>query len=154
MQETEAINCPKHFGGDEICTERMNRIKSSVILIEEDTDMRWLMRYLLVNAGFEVIVFQSDSFLIERIERLNPDILLMDLQWPPSERLALISQLRKSVNFGAIPIIALVMDKVQGEESLRVGATAILRKPDDVRQLPDMIENLILQPYSRWVKSG
>ena len=108
--------------------------------------MRSLMRYLLENAGVKVIALQDDSFLIEQIWRLNPDVVLIDLKWPPSERLALIRQLRKSVTIGALPIIALVMDMAQGEESLRVGATAILRKPDDVRLLPDMIGQVI----SRW----
>jgi len=121
-------------------------MKALAVLIEEDSDMRSLMRYLLENAGVKVIALQDDSFLIEQIWRLNPDVVLIDLKWPPSERLALIRQLRKSVTIGALPIIALVMDMAQGEESLRVGATAILRKPDDVRLLPDMIGQVI----SRW----
>ncbi len=112
--------------------------------------MRLLMRFLLENVGVEVIALQDDSFLIERLGWLNPDVLLIDLQWPPSERLALINQLRESVNIGALPIIALVMDTGQGEESLRVGATAIVRKPDDVRLLPEMIDNLIEQPRGRY----
>jgi CheY-like chemotaxis protein len=129
-------------------------MKLVVVLIEEDPDMRSLMGYLLENAGAEVITLQGDSFLIERIGRLNPDVVLIDLQWPPSERLALISQLRKSGPIRELPIIALVMDTAQGEESLRVGATAIIRKPDDVRLLPDMIDQVMVQPYNRWVSSG
>ena len=124
-------------------------MKALAVLIEEDTDMRSLMLYLLENAGVKVIALQDDSFLIEQIWRLNPDVVLIDLKWPPSERLALIGQLRKSVTIGALPIIALVMDMAQGEESLRVGATAILRKPDDVRLLPDMIDQVI-EHCSRW----
>ena len=143
---------PKHSDRVEIYTERKKpgRMKALAVLIEEDTDMRSLMRYLLENAGVEVIVLQDDSFLIERIWRLNPDVVLIDLQWPTTERLALISQLRKSVTTGALPIIALVMDTAQGEESLKVGATASVRKPDDVRLLPDMIDQVIAQPCSRW----
>jgi CheY-like chemotaxis protein len=129
-------------------------MKIVAVLIEEDPDMRSLMRYLLENAGAEVITLQGDSFLIERIGRLNPDVVLIDLQWPPSERLALIRQLRKSGPIRELPIIALVMDTAQGEESLRVGATAIIRKPDDVRLLPDMIDHVIVQPYNRWVSNG
>jgi CheY-like chemotaxis protein len=121
------------------------------VLIEEDQDMRSLMQYLLENVGIEVITLQGDSSLIERIGRLNPNVVLIDLQWPTSERLALISQLKKSFTNGALPIIALVMDKSQGEESLRVGATAIIRKPDDVRLLPDMIDNVLVHPYSQCV---
>jgi len=124
-------------------------MKALALLIEEDTDMRSLMRYLLENAGVKVIALQDDSFLIEQIWRLNPDVVLIDLKWPPSERLALIGQLRESVTIGALPIIALVMDMAQGEESLRVGATAILRKPDDVRLLPYMIDQVI-EHCSRW----
>ena len=129
-------------------------MKVVAILIEEDQDMRSLMQYLLENAGVEVITLQADSFLLERIGRLNPDVVLIDLQWPPSERLALIHQLRKSVTLGRLPIIALVMDTAQGAESLRVGATAIIRKPDDVRLLPDMIDHVMVQPDNRSVCSG
>ena len=128
-------------------------MKAVAVLIEEDPDMRALMRYVLDNAGVEVITLQGDSFLIEQIGRLNPDVVLIDLQWPPSERLALINQLRMSVTNGALPIIALVMDGAQGEESLMVGATAIIRKPDDVRHLPEVIDQVLEQHYSRWVRS-
>jgi CheY-like chemotaxis protein len=129
-------------------------MKAVAVLIEEDPDMRSLLRYLLENAGADVITLQGESFLIERIGWLNPDVVLIDLQWPPSERLTLISQLRKSVTIGGLPIIALVMDTAQGEESLKVGATAIIRKPDDVRLLPEMIDHVMVQQDSRWVSSG
>lgn len=129
-------------------------VKAVAVLIEEDTDMRWLMRFLLENAGVEVVTLQGDSSLVERLNWLEPDIILIDLHWPPSERLALIRQLSESANIGAPPIIALVMDTAQEEESLRVGATAILRKPDDVRLLPEMIDYLIEQHCVRWVRSG
>jgi DNA-binding response OmpR family regulator len=75
--------------------------RKSLVVLEEDSDMRSLMRYLLENAGFKVIALQGDSFLIERIGRFNPDVVLIDLPWPPSERLTLINQLRKSVTFSA-----------------------------------------------------
>jgi CheY-like chemotaxis protein len=124
-------------------------VKAVAVLIEEDTDMRWLMRFLLENAGVEVVTLQGDSSLVERVNWLKPDVILIDLHWPPSERLALIRQLSESANIDAPPIIALVMDTAQEEESLRVGATAILRKPDDIRLLPEMIDYLIQQPCVR-----
>jgi CheY-like chemotaxis protein len=102
----------------------------------------------------EVVTLQGDSSLLERLNWLEPDVILIDLYWPTSERLALIRQLSESSTIGAPPIIALVMDTSQAEESLRVGATAILRKPDDVRLLPEMIDHLIEQPCVRWVRSG
>jgi CheY-like chemotaxis protein len=116
--------------------------------------LRWLIRFLLENAGVEVVTLQGDSSLLERLNWLEPDVILIDLYWPTSERLALIRQLSESSTIGAPPIIALVMDTSQAEESLRVGATAILRKPDDVRLLPEMIDHLIEQPCVRWVRSG
>jgi CheY-like chemotaxis protein len=152
--KTEPNSSPKHCDRVGIYTKSMkpDRTKTVAVLIEEDPDMRSLMRYLLENAGVEVIALQDDAFLIERVWRLNPDVVLIDLQWPPTERLALIGQLRKSGSIGALPIIALVMDMAQGEDSLRVGATAILCKPDDVQLLPDLIDRVIEQPCSREAK--
>jgi CheY-like chemotaxis protein len=128
--------------------------KAVAVLIEEDTDMRWLMRFLLENAGVEVVTLQGDYSLAERLSWLKPDVILIDLHWPPSERLALIRQLSESANSGPPPIIALVTDTAQEEEALRVGATAILRKPDDVRLLPEMIDYLIQQPCVRRIRNG
>jgi CheY-like chemotaxis protein len=128
--------------------------KAVAVLIEEDTDMRWLMRFLLENAGVEVVTLQGDSSLVERLNWLKPDVILIDLHWPISERLALIRQLSESANSGAPPIIALITDTAQEEEALRVGATAILRKPDDVRLLPEMIDYLIQQPCVRRIRNG
>jgi DNA-binding response OmpR family regulator len=137
----------------EVCPNRMKQclVKAVAVLIEEDTDMRWLMRFLLENAGVEVVTLQGDSSLVERLNWLKPDVILIDLHWPPSERLALIRQLSES---GAPLILALVMDTAQEKEALRVGATAILRKPDDVRILPEMIDYLIQQSCVRWIRSG
>jgi CheY-like chemotaxis protein len=126
-------------------------VKAVAVLIEEDADMRWLMRFLLENAGVEVVTLRGDSTLIERLNWLKPDVILIDLHWPPSERLALIRQLSES---GAPLILAPVMDTAQEKEALRVGATAILRKPDDVRLLPEMIDYLIQQSCVRWIRSG
>jgi CheY-like chemotaxis protein len=129
-------------------------VKAVAVLIEEDTDMRWLMRFLLENAGMEVVTLHGDSSLVEQLNWLKPDVILIDLYWPTSERLAIIRQLSESANSGAPPIIALVTDTAQKEEALREGATAILRKPDDVRLLPEMIDYLIQQSCVRWIRSG
>ncbi|MDJ0447533.1 sigma-54 dependent transcriptional regulator [Methylocystis sp. JR02] len=58
----------------------LTRNRSSVLLIDDDHDMRWAMRSILVDAGFDVMEAQAGEPGLELASRHPPDAVVLDMR--------------------------------------------------------------------------
>src|SRR5437764_3945042 len=105
-----------------------------LLLVDDDPEaLEWLTE-LAKGEGFTVA--QADSLRAARIHmsRLQPDVLLTDLQLPDGQGVELVNDLeaRESTEVVLITGHASVESAVQ---ALRLGATEYLVKPVDVERL-------------------
>lgn len=112
-----------------------------LLLVDDDPEaLEWLTE-LVRGEGFTVA--QADSLRAARIHlaRLQPDILLTDLQLPDGQGVELVNDLesRASTEFVMITGHASVESAVQ---ALRLGATDYLVKPVDVERLRGILKRV------------
>lgn len=122
------------------------RVHPPLILLAEDSEtniatlssyLRWL--------GARVEVARDGVQVVAMAHRLNPDVVLMDIQMPRLDGLEATRQLRTEAATAAIPIIVQTAFAMPGdrERCLAAGATAYFSKPVRLRQLKETIEHLL-----------
>lgn len=108
-----------------------------IALIEDDSDIAFIVRLNLEREGYEVTVFDhgQDGFLA--VQRGGFDFVILDLNLPDLDGFTICRELRRDVRTQGIPIMMLTArgserDRVTG---LELGADDYLTKPFSVREL-------------------
>ncbi len=105
-----------------------------ILIIEDDKDIRALMRSTLSVEGFTVITATSISEARAILKQSLPDVMVLDLGLPDGDGGSLVSELRQHSN---LPVIV-VSARHQEEQKVRLldaGADDYLTKPFSIPEL-------------------
>ena len=105
-----------------------------VLVIEDDINIAELLRLYLEKDGFEVHIADNGGKGVSEFERLNPDLVLLDIMLPVLDGWGVCREIR---SLSKVPIIMLTakgetFDKVSG---LEMGADDYVVKPFEVKEL-------------------
>ena len=120
-------------------------MKSNILFIEDDQDMRLLVAGSLKRAGFEVQLAE-DGVKGQALAMQNiPDLIILDLMLPLVDGLTLCQRLRRDSRTSQMPILMLTAlagtkDKVSGFNS---GADDYLTKPFELDELLARVKVLL-----------
>jgi two-component system, cell cycle response regulator DivK len=103
----------------------------TVLLIEDNEQNLYLMRFLLKQHGFVVAEARSGRQGLREAERLRPDLILLDIQLPEMDGYAVARELRKQPGQQVTPIVVVTSYAMAGdrEKAMASGATGYLEKP-------------------------
>jgi len=123
-------------------------IAMPVILIAEDNEMNisTFSDYLTMQ-NFRLLVAKNGFEAIEIAQSYIPDLILMDVQMPGMDGLEAMRAIRADSQISHIPIIALTALAMPGDEAncLEAGANAYLAKPIRLKQLTELIRQLLVK---------
>ncbi|QOR36561.1 response regulator transcription factor [Clostridium sp. 'deep sea'] len=117
-------------------------MKHRVFIVDDDTNIRELIRKFLVKEGYDVLTFASSKDVIKNMHALQPDCLVLDIMMPGENGLDLCRNIRREFN---TPIIFL---SAKGEEidrilGIELGGDDYLVKPFSPRELVVRIKALL-----------
>ena len=115
---------------------------STILLVEDDPDIRHLVGYKLRKSGLEVIDV-ADGIAALRSARENPpDLVLLDVRMPKMSGLEVCRELRAGTLPATVPIIMLTARaRPQDlEQGYAAGATDYIIKPFSPRALQERVE--------------
>ena len=103
----------------------------TILVIEDNEQNLYLMRFLLEKHGFIVADATSGRQGLAVAAKLNPDLILLDIQLPEMDGYAVAVELRKMEIQKTTPIIAVTSHAMVGdrEKALASGATDYIEKP-------------------------
>lgn len=118
----------------------------SVLIIDDEEDVRRVLRRILKRAGYTTFEAKDGREAIKLYESLKPDVTITDIIMPDVEGIETIRELRKQ--FAAKNIIAISGGgRSSGHDYLamaeKLGASLVLRKPIDPRSLIIAVEQLV-----------
>jgi two-component system alkaline phosphatase synthesis response regulator PhoP len=127
-----------------INTTRMGP-RTAVMVVEDDADVRELLRYNLEHEGFAVEQAADGAEALRLIERRVPELMILDLMLPGMPGLDLCRKLRNTPATATMPILILTakgeeVDRVLG---LELGADDYVVKPFSPRELVARIKGLL-----------
>ncbi|MGM9764813.1 MAG: response regulator, partial [Candidatus Cryptobacteroides sp.] len=124
---------------------RMPRKKYSVVVIDDDPDLRGYIEMNL-SRHYNVYTAADGAEGIAKVGKFSPQIVITDLMMEGTDGFGVCRALRSSLKSSHIPIIALSgADNESGNrlKALESGATLFIEKPFDMDFLLKQMENII-----------
>jgi CheY-like chemotaxis protein len=121
-------------------------MKATILVIDDDEEMRSLLRFALEKEGFTVTSISNGRTALGFLANFKPDLIIADLLMPEFSGIDLIKELRSNPQFSNTPIIVISAFSTYLEEARMFGATVMLNKPVDVIELPKTINQLLSAP--------
>jgi PAS domain S-box-containing protein len=107
----------------------------TVLVVEDDTDTRDLLRRLLNRAGWVVLEAENGRVALQQVAERQPELILLDLMMPEMDGFAFLEALRQQDAWRSIPVVVV---------------TAKDLTPDDRRRLNGYVERILQKgAYSR-----
>jgi two-component system KDP operon response regulator KdpE len=106
----------------------MKEIQSTILLIEDEKQMRRFLRVTLQSEAYGVLEAETAADGLTQAATRNPDVVLLDLGLPDMDGLEVIEKLR---DWSAVPIIVISAREQEGDKikALDRGADDYLTKP-------------------------
>lgn len=128
---------------------------ATILIVEDEADLRELIRYNLEAEGFRVVSAESGDEAVERIRESVPDLILLDWMLPGLSGIELTRRWRSRDETARVPII---MVTARGEEEERVrglatGADDYIVKPFSMPELVARTQALLRRSSPQLVTS-
>jgi two-component system alkaline phosphatase synthesis response regulator PhoP len=111
--------------------------KKKILIVEDEPDIRELVRYNLEQAGFAVVEAEDGESGLHKVRSEQPALVILDLMLPEGDGLEICRILRGERETATLPIVMLTakaaeIDRVLG---LEFGADDYITKPFSPREL-------------------
>ena len=114
--------------------------KVRVLLADDESHVRLLVKNVVGAIGFEVVGEAADGKrALELFDATSPDLVLLDINMPVMDGIAVLKALRAKTDTVAIIMLTSLASADVVEQSLEAGATYHLRKDLPVAELKEEI---------------
>jgi len=119
-----------------------------VLVVDDNAAGQFLVQSVLEQQGFIVTTAGSSEEVHERVHAQRPDLILMDVQLPGQDGLALTRELKADPATALIPIVALTAHALAGQREVAIAAGCVeyITKPIDTRKLGSQIREILSAP--------
>lgn len=120
-------------------------MKQRVLIVEYDHKILISLRFLLSNAGYEVITASDGILGWAALEDLKPELAVFDIMLPGLDGYELCRRVRAAPMLEGVKVLILSARGLDAEvaRGLQLGADAYLRKPFGTRELLETIKSLL-----------
>ena len=117
----------------------------SILLVDDDQEIRELLDIYLTRAGFQVRTVGDGAGFREALEAAASDLLILDVMLPDEDGFSLCRWVRQHPRLAQIPIIMLTASSDEADRiiGLELGADDYLGKPFSPRELLARIKALL-----------
>jgi two-component system chemotaxis response regulator CheY len=115
--------------------------RATVMVVEDDHDIRDAMGIALSDAGYEVVDASNGRVALDRLATTLPGVILLDLMMPVLNGLEFLIEFRKNPQWTRIPVI--VASANRGYDAADLGTFDVLRKPLDLDVLLEAVSRAL-----------
>jgi len=116
----------------------------TVLVIEDNLEIRENTAEILELAGYKVITADNGEQGLSIVARENPDIVLCDILMPGINGYQVMKEIRDNPLTAGIPFIYVTAsaEKTDVKLAMGLGANGYVRKPFDIQELMEAIEDV------------
>lgn len=107
-----------------------NTIKGTVVVVDDDSMMREMLKLILRGDGYSVVGEASNgNGAIEQCKKLAPDLVLLDINMPEMDGMQALEGIRNACPKTVVVMVSAeaTMDRVR--EAIKKGAAGFVVKP-------------------------
>jgi CheY-like chemotaxis protein len=117
----------------------MERINKSVLVVDDNHDLRYMVSARLVSAGYRVYSAANGWEALEQLEEHSIDVVLTDYHMPEMNGFGLLSVCR--VKWPSTPVVFFSGEQDDiAHEAVERGAFAWVRKGSDLTMILDCLD--------------
>ncbi len=113
----------------------MAETKRSVLVVDDDGDIRSLLKDLLVEEGYAVRLAPSGADAVEAITKNLPDLVMMDVKLPDQDGIALLKQLKREHDELEVIVMTAFGGSSTAIKAMEHGAYDYVTKPFEIDDL-------------------
>lgn len=108
-----------------------DKMKNTVLVVEDEHDIRALLEYNLTRDGFSVRAVETGEQALSAVTTMPPDLILLDLMLPGIDGLQVCRKLKSDATTANIPILMLTAKDEESDvvTGLELGADDYVTKP-------------------------
>jgi CheY-like chemotaxis protein len=114
----------------------------TILIVEDDEDLRRLFRTALTLAGFEVVEAGDGLEALHKIDHAPPDLVVLDIMLPHMSGLVVQQEIAAQVITRQIPIVLVTGSTLDLEDT---GARCVLRKPISPEELVNAVKTCLVE---------
>lgn len=123
----------------------------TILVLDEEQKHLFAIREYLRSKGFNTFISRSPLDALILLEKLKPDLLILDIIMPDMDGSTFINKLKASSHLSQIPFIFLTakgmtQDRIKG---YKLGCSGYISKPFDPDELVAMIDNIFYKEEER-----
>ncbi|WP_066293756.1 response regulator transcription factor [Arthrobacter sp. B6] len=115
-------------------------MRKTVVVIDDDQDIRGLIQGILAGAGLEVQAADTGAAGVEAVRRHGPDIIVLDFGLPDFSGVEAARRIR---GFSSAPILMLTGHEDLTDTPFAAGVHDLMAKPFSPRELRVRVEELL-----------
>jgi predicted ATPase/signal transduction histidine kinase/DNA-binding response OmpR family regulator len=119
--------------------------RPSILVIDDEPNNFDVIQTLLGNEDYTCHYASSGQRALDRLDRLQPDLILLDVMMPDLDGLEVCRRIRSSIEWRSIPIILVtaLTDKVELQRCMSTGADDFITKPVNRLELQSRIASIV-----------
>lgn len=120
----------------------MNRL---IYIVEDDTAIKELESYALINSEFSVQGFERGKELFDALTMKTPALILLDIMLPDEDGIHILKKIRSTMAYRDIPIIMVTAKttEIDAVKGLDMGADDYITKPFGVMELVSRVKAVL-----------
>ncbi|UOD34138.1 response regulator [Deferribacteraceae bacterium V6Fe1] len=120
-------------------------MSSKVLIIEDEEDLREILKFNLEREGFQVEAVQDANYGLMILEEFIPDIILLDLMLPGLKGQQFLKLIKSNSMFRLIPVIIVSAKNSESDivGALESGAEDFITKPFSIKILMAKIKVIL-----------
>ena len=121
----------------------MSLIRKSVLVVEDDDNLRRLLARVLVEEGFQVRGASEGGEALRLISEESPDMIILDLMLPWVNGIEVLSRVRRQPHLAALPILVTTGTATSAFDLRSFGPVHVIHKPLDVHNVASVARKLL-----------
>ena len=119
-------------------------IHNKIYLLEDDPDIRTIVKLILSRDGYQVDAFEKISDFNEQLNREgSPDLFIMDVSLPDGNGLDLCRKLVIDKRYHFTPVIIMSAGICNEEKARAAGARDFINKPFEMKIFLHKVDDLL-----------
>ncbi len=123
--------------------------RQSVLVVEDEEDIRELVRFNLEREGFSVVAAEDGERALSALRKKRPALVILDLMLPGMSGLDVCRRIRSDTAVATLPIVILTAKAGEADRivGLELGADDYITKPFSPRELVARVRAVMRRAY-------